>query len=292
MFLVEKPDAQQFNNNGYDRIKILVGFHKLWDLPAERFFLPLQCGKDLSDFGLKMQGDNTGENISSKNLVFSEATMFYWAWKNIKKIYPHIEYIGFLHYRRYFNMDNNATGKNPVVLHGIPDMKYYDETFIKTLNNYDIILQEPHNLGDIDVRSQYIYGHGFASFSCAENIIRRQYPEYINSFNHIFGKTCVSFNNIFITKYKIFENYCEWLFPILFEAEKRLDFSDQQPGERRIGGLAERLLNVYVYHNKLKIDYKPIYFIERKWKINTKIKNAIKFFTPYGILELCKKIGK
>jgi hypothetical protein len=225
-YLGQLHDATQYGENGdmRDRIKILVGFHKSWDLPTERYFLPLQCGKILSDIDLKMQGDNTGENISSKNRVFSEATMYYWAWKNIKTIYPNIEYIGFIHYRRYFIMDNNITGKNPIRVWKIPYMKYDEELFIDAFHNYDILLQEPRNFGDKDVRSQYIYSHGLASFLCAEDIIHKQYPEYLNSFNHVFGRNYFSEHNLFITRYGIFENYCEWLFPILFAAEKDLIF--------------------------------------------------------------------
>ena len=57
--------------------------------------------------------DNTGEdNISYKNKNYCELTAMYWAWKNIKKIYPELEYIGLNHYRRYFFMEKKTFVKD------------------------------------------------------------------------------------------------------------------------------------------------------------------------------------
>jgi hypothetical protein len=61
--------------------------------------------------------------------------------------------------------------------------------------------------------------------------------------------------------------------------------------KRVLAFLAERLLNIYVYHHKLKIEYEPVYFIEGernielKVNIKTIIKRTIKFIMPYGIMK-------
>ena len=73
--------------------------------------MPIHCGKALSSVDLGIQGDNEVngqpcDNISDKNETYCELTAMYWAWKNIKKIYPDIEYIGLNHYRRYFDFDH------------------------------------------------------------------------------------------------------------------------------------------------------------------------------------------
>ena len=69
--------------------------------------LPIQGGKSISDEDLHMQGDNEidgnpCDNISFKNKSYSEMTIVYWAWKNLKKLYPDVKYIGLCHYRRFF----------------------------------------------------------------------------------------------------------------------------------------------------------------------------------------------
>ena len=45
-------------------------------------------------------GDDTGENISSRNPEWNEMTVIYWVFKNYEKI-GSPEYIGFEHYRRH-----------------------------------------------------------------------------------------------------------------------------------------------------------------------------------------------
>ena len=68
-----------------------------------------------------------------------------------------------------------------------------------------------------------------------------------------------------IAKKEYFNNYCEWLFDILFELEKKIDLSNYDEYNKRIFGfLSERLLNVWLYKNKdLKIKQKVVYNIDR-----------------------------
>ncbi|MBQ3778942.1 MAG: DUF4422 domain-containing protein, partial [Fibrobacter sp.] len=98
------------------KIKILVCCHKPCPVPSQDWFLPIQVGAALSKQDLGFQKDNlvngeTCDNISEKNPNYCELTALYWAWKNIRKIYPEIQYIGLNHYRRYFAFDEHrATG--------------------------------------------------------------------------------------------------------------------------------------------------------------------------------------
>ena len=61
-------------------------------------------------------------------------------------------------------------------------------------------------------------------------------------------------HNMFIMKKEIFHKYCEWLFDILFETEKRLDMTWYSVEEYRVMGyLAERLCGIYyTYLSKKK----------------------------------------
>ena len=101
-------------------IKILISYHKPYSLLKNKIFLPVHVGRDvamekskdgkiaLKDYNWLIKnliGDNTGENISYKNREWCELTAIYWAWKNYDKI-GNPSYIGFMHYRRFFEFDN------------------------------------------------------------------------------------------------------------------------------------------------------------------------------------------
>lgn len=91
-----------------ENTKILICCHKPSILPTDDLFLPLQVGKAISHYDLHIQGDDTCRgvpcnNISNKNDSYCELTGLYWAWKNIKTLYPNIKYLGLCHYRRYFS---------------------------------------------------------------------------------------------------------------------------------------------------------------------------------------------
>mgnify|MGYP004443080491 FL=1 len=60
-----------------DRIKILVCAHKDDFVLNDNLFQPIQVGKNLTDLNLDFIKDNTGENISNKNLSFCELTALY-----------------------------------------------------------------------------------------------------------------------------------------------------------------------------------------------------------------------
>ena len=59
--------------------------------------------------------------------------------------------------------------------------------------------------------------------------------------------------NIFIMKKEILNDYCTWLFDILFELEKRVDETKYDKFNARFyGRISEILLDIYIYKNKLK----------------------------------------
>jgi hypothetical protein len=270
------------------KAKILVCYNlKRWSLPKEEIFFPIQSGKAVSKFSLKMQGDDTGDNISDKNERFGEFTAWYWAWKNIKTIYPNIEYIGLSHYRRFFALDEPQEKYTEIIVPGIPKMENYEDLIVQKLEHNDIILVK---------QASYGYGLQTAWSNDAltmKNIVHDMCPEYDETFLHFFqGNNKVSLYCMFIGRYDFFDGYFEWLFPLLFEAEKRIDTSGYSSYQKRVlAFLAEQLLNIYVIHNKLKVRYEPIYFvkeerfIEPHVNVKTILRNAIKFVTPYGILK-------
>ena len=279
------------------RTKILVCYYQPWELPKEDIFFPIQAGKAISGFDLGIQGDDTDDNISAKNATFSEFTAWYWGWKNIKFLYPNIEYIGLAHYRRFFAL-NGRFGEDIVYKRYIPKMKNYEQLIIQKLENNDIILANQHTSKNNNLIAPYAEAHYVEDYICIKEIIHKIYPEYDGSFLHFFRENNkISLYCIFIAKYELFDRYFAWLFPLLFEAEKQIDVSRYDSYQKRVlAFLAERLLNVYVYHNKLKVVYEPIYFIDKEKTIGSDIKSMlkkiIKFFIPYGIIKYYERLQK
>jgi hypothetical protein len=301
-----------------DKIKILVCYNKDWNNkeflqskqklstammwrnkelpppPKEDIFFPIQTGKATSMFDLKIQGDDTGDNISRKNETFAEYTALYWAWKNIKTLYPNIEYIGMGHYRRYFKLDDdfryddNWEGVH-IHRYSIPKMENYEELIIKKLKNKDIILVKAEAI-ERSVKEHYLSDHAGSDLLCIKDIIHERCPEYEETFVNYIENSIALFKAMFIVRYELFEKYVEWLFPLLFEAEKRIDVSNRPPitKERAVAYAAERLFGVYVLHHKLKTVYRQVYFIMPKPPITIKtiLIGVIKSILPYGIVRI------
>ena len=72
--------------------------------------------------------------------------------------------------------------------------------------------------------------------------------------------------NMFIMKKEILNDYCEWLFDILFELEKRTDFSQYDSFHSRfLGRISELLLDVWINTNGL--EYEEVRVIDMQ-KVN------------------------
>lgn len=243
-------------------IKIIVATHKQYWMPADDVYLPIHVGREgKADLGYI--GDNTGDNISVKNSNYCELTSLYWAWKNLK-----CDYIGLCHYRRYFagkNLHtNNAEKKKAIILHR--------QDYEKLLREYDVILPVKRNYYIETVRSQYEHAHNKRDLDEAERILAELYPEYSEAFTKVMGRTRLHILNMFVMKKTLFDEYCSWMFNILFKLEKRIDISGYNQYEARVFGfISERLFNVWLEKQQLKVKEVPVVNLEKvNWvkKIN------------------------
>ena len=235
-------------------IKILVAAHKKYWMPDDDVYLPIHVGREgKADLGYL--GDNTGDNISAKNANYCELTGLYWAWKNLKN-----DYIGLCHYRRYFARENihtdNIEKKKTAILH----RKDYE----KLLQEYDVILPVKRNYYVETVRSQYEHAHNKRDIDETKRIVLELYPEYSEAFEKVMGRTKLYILNMFVMKKQQFDEYCSWLFSILFELEKRIDISSYNMYEARVFGfIAERLFNVWLEKQQLNVKEIPVINLEK-----------------------------
>ena len=182
-------------------IKILVATHKKYWMPDDDVYMPLHVGREgKGDLGYI--GDNTGDNISSKNANYCELTGLYWAWKNLD-----CEYIGLCHYRRYF-------GRNDRFISYIREEKeqiFRRSDYEQALNKCEILLPKAAVLKST-IGEQYAKSHVYKDLLLVRDIIETQCPEYIDSFDYVINRNKVYFANMFVTKKSIYDDYCQWLF--------------------------------------------------------------------------------
>ena len=95
-------------------------------------------------------------------------------------------------------------------------------------------------------------------------IIEEKYPEYLPEFDRQMKKTKGHKFNMFIMKRYAVDEYCEWLFPILFELEEKVDVSEYDAFQARLfGRVSELLLNVWLVHNKYPFKEQPTITMEK-----------------------------
>ena len=241
-------------------IKILVCAHKQVEMPSNDFFLPIQAGTEISNIKLPYQADNTGVNgnISSKNTNYCELTCHYWAWKNLKNV----DIVGLNHYRRYFDFEKSysrfAPDRRFTSVENFLSKQYQFPDLEKLFADFDMILPNTRNY-PYNMSSQYAVYHIVDDWNIMKEIIMELSPEYIPAFEKTMDHRNYSSNyNMFITKWKYFDEYSEWLFKVLFEVEKRCNISAYPVQARIFGYMSERLINVYCEYRHLRIKHVPL----------------------------------
>lgn len=254
-----------------ENTRILVCCHKVCELPEDDsgILLPIHCGAAQSDIDLGIQRDDrvNGEicdNISAKNSNFCELTAMYWAWKNMKKVCPGIEYIGLNHYRRYFTFDERDPWTTQIVkpLSTVKNYRLNVNKLAEALSKNDSIIVE-HLRFPYSVEVQYCICCESEDMRTYRKIMHDMYPDYEKDFNRILGGNKLSGFNMFVMKWDGFVHYCEWLFPLLFEAERRIDISAYNTYQARIFGfLSERTQESYLLHNSMRLKYTNMLFYD------------------------------
>ncbi len=198
--------------------------------------------------------DDTGENISSKNSTFCELTGLYWIWKNCND-----PILGLVHYRRFFVYPvwYKIAGRIPLVLR-LVSINYAKHI----LKRYDCIVANKFTY-KTSVWENYSKEHNESDLKVLRQVIKEKYPQYISAFDLYFKGNEMYGCNMLIAKRTFVERYCEWLFDILFEVEKRIDISNYSVYQKRVFGfLAERMFNICLYKNKIKVYSASVDFIE------------------------------
>lgn len=249
-------------NSIFMNIKILVATHKRYHMPLDSIYLPIRVGNAVAKNSFGYQSDDQGVNISEKNPNFCELTALFWGWKNLDA-----DYIGLVHYRRHFSLRKNNWKFASILT---------TEEAEKLCNRYDVILPVKRKYYIESLASHYKHTHDIEHLELTREIIRVQCPEYIASFDKVMKRTYAHMFNMCIMKKELLNQYCSWLFSILFELEKEIDTSQMSAFDARLyGRVSELLLDVWIENNNIK--YKEIGFVQmgdENW--GNKIKGFLK----------------
>lgn len=243
-------------------IKILIAAHKECKVPEKsEFYLPILVGaKGKNDIEGFIRDDEK-VNISDKNPYYCELTGLFWAWKNLDS-----DYMGLSHYRRYFTCKNHLPKNEEDRLKCVLTKEEVEEK----LKNSDILLPKKRNYVIENLYSHYKHTMYIEPLDIAGEIIKEKYPEYYHEFKNLKKRKTAHMFNMCIMKKEYLDEYCTWLFDILFELEKRVDISKYDTFHARFfGRVSELLLDVWLYtkgykYEEIKVmDLQPVNWLKK-----------------------------
>ena len=202
--------------------------HHAGELPA--VVVPVQAGAALTEQRVAVLTDDQGDTISGRNRHYSEMTVAYWAWKNSSAAY-----IGMSHYRRLFTQPEKIAEK----------LRTTDVKAVLPLPTLYL-----HSL-----EKEYFLRYIPDVWSTMLAVLDEMHPEYSGAAKKIFAGKYFYGNNMWVLRREVLDAFFSWMFPMLFEIE------------RRIGELADPYYNRYTgFCSEL---FTTLYFLDNrdKWKI-------------------------
>lgn len=255
---------------GLEKISLQVYMAKFYkDKPLQREYeIPewirtIQAGAALTDIHISDIRDDTGDNISAKNVNYSELSAMYWvgkhgtcgavggngsAGRNGAASKNEVEsrngaenkngaasgcetkdYLGLFHYRR------------------VLDVTEEDLYRIKN-HDIDVILPYPtiHYPSADEHHKRYLKA---SDWEAMVRSVKEISPEYAKKLEEISLQPYFYNYNMFIARKHIFKEYCDWVFPILERTEELSTPKGSERADRYIGYLGESLTTLFfMYH--------------------------------------------
>lgn len=213
-------------------VKIIIATHKQYKMPKDEMYVPVHVGAEgKNDLGYTK--DNSGENISSLNPSFCELTGLYWAWKNLNA-----DYIGLAHYRRHFSLKKKNDKWDSILTYKqIEPYLSQIRVFVPNKRKYYIETLYSH----------YEHTHYIEQLDVTKDIITEKYPDYVDAYSQVMNQRYGYMFNMMIMEKELVDEYCTWLFDILFELKNRLNMPELSSFQGRFyGRVSELIFNVWL----------------------------------------------
>ena len=196
-------------------VKILVASHKKYRMPADDIYLPLHVGAEGKTdpqgrpLDLGWEKDNSGDNISRLNPHFCLRKKSRDPFKNI------------------------LTGAQLRPL----------------LKQYWVFVPKKRRYFIETLYSHYAHTHYAEHLDATREVIAERCPEYLPSFDRIMQRRYGHMFNMMIMRRDFMDEYCEWLFGILFALSEKIGDTELSFYQGRyFGRVSEIILNVWLDH--------------------------------------------
>ncbi|MBR1580354.1 MAG: DUF4422 domain-containing protein [Selenomonadaceae bacterium] len=232
-------------------IKIYVATQKPLGALPDRY-TPLMVGR--SDVE---PNDASGDSISERNRFYCELTGHYWIWKNDLDS----EIVGLCQYRRYLWLNAPPSRLCSQNFRSLDECRQHLDArhLERLLDDRDVILPRPYAFSHDNIETQFVRAHRQENFDLMLRSIERVDPDYMSTARKVFARRTEYLANLIIARKNVFDDYSRWLFDVLFDVERHVELNDDNA--RLPGYMAERLLNLYVAHNRLRVREVPLIFI-------------------------------
>ena len=233
---------------GYHKANLHMFMAKFYkDKPlSEKYHMPewitpIQVGASLCSERVANILDCDGENISHKNVNYSELTALYWMWKNRLQedlADDSAEYYGLSHYRRILDLseddvlrlvDNDVDVVLPYPMPYEPNAGAHHQRYLKEMD-WQVVL----------------------------HVLQELQPKYFSRISKIMNQKYLFNYNIILSRKKVLADYCDWLFPILERVEELSNPMGCDRADRYIGYIAETLETIYFTYNKENLNVKYV----------------------------------
>ena len=222
--------------DGRTAVQVIIAAHKAYRMPEDSLYLPLQVGAEGRE-SIGYRRDDEGENISRLNPSFCELTGLYWAWKNLEA-----DYLGLVHYRRHFSFDPKTKEPWEHILTAkelepfLPKIRL----FVPGRRNYYIETLYSH----------YSHTHYASQLDETREILREGDPDIVFLFDAVLKQRGGYMFNMLIAERRLFDDYCAWVFDVLFELKNRIGREAEEQLDafqgRLYGRVSEILFNVWL----------------------------------------------
>ncbi len=207
---------------------------------------PVQCGAAVNPPVAGAVRDDVGDNISDKNPYYCELTAHYHAWKNVSA-----DHYGFCHYRRFFCADETVRppyiAVDSIRSEHMERLLGTERLWTELVGSYDIIAPRSEDMGlaagEHYRTSRFHYAGDLELFI---GILKERHPRFSEAADLYLSQNRQYFCNMFIMKKELFMQYCEVLFGILDEFDKRKTLHGSFQADRTDGYLGEIFTGIFI----------------------------------------------
>ncbi len=240
-------------------LKIYVANHINAAAPSAPYLDFVQTGAAAQTPWTGFAQDDQGDHISSRNKHYSELTALYWLWKNTSEAY-----VGLCHYRRFFSPillpPEYRTGVAVPrdLAQQILDIDQRGAIFETEAKLADMIVpvRDPRPRSATVMYAEHCRAtdweamlEGISAFYPVEREPAERFFRDIHPLHYY---------NMFVARRALVDEYCCWLFPLLFHLEGTIEPSDDAYQCRVFGFLAERLFNWWTMSRGIRLVERPI----------------------------------